>query len=165
MMEDHKYTLRLMFAMRDYSKDLEGGGKLDTEYIKQMSEMAYIFIDKCHHRKEEKILFPSIKDGDKAKIMIRRLVKEHKMGDGHLKDIRSKNKRRVVLGLKRYFTLTLSHVARENIFFRNSNARLNDEKRTKIAKGFERLDNELLGFEARPQIISRIDELCSSQKR
>jgi len=40
---------------------LDAGENIDPEHLKQLHDFMFTFVDKCHHTKEEEILFPMLK--------------------------------------------------------------------------------------------------------
>jgi hemerythrin-like domain-containing protein len=55
---EHRYILKVIGAMSVLAESLEKGEKVEPETLKNMVEFMRIFADKCHHGKEEALLFP-----------------------------------------------------------------------------------------------------------
>jgi hemerythrin-like domain-containing protein len=56
--DEHRYILKVIGAMTLLAESLEKGEQVEPETFKNIVEFMRIFADKCHHVKEEALLFP-----------------------------------------------------------------------------------------------------------
>jgi len=56
--EEHRTILKVIGALTVLGESLEQGGQVEPEKFKNIVEFMRIFADKCHHGKEEALLFP-----------------------------------------------------------------------------------------------------------
>jgi hemerythrin-like domain-containing protein len=56
--DEHLYILKVISAMSVLAESLEKGEQVEPEKYKNILEFMRIFADKCHHGKEEALLFP-----------------------------------------------------------------------------------------------------------
>jgi hemerythrin-like domain-containing protein len=56
--EEHRYILKVIAALTVLAESLEKGEQVEPETLKNIVEFMRIFADKCHHGKEEALLFP-----------------------------------------------------------------------------------------------------------
>jgi hemerythrin-like domain-containing protein len=56
--DEHRYILKVIGAMSVLAESLEKGEQVEPETFKNMVEFMRVFADKCHHGKEETLLFP-----------------------------------------------------------------------------------------------------------
>lgn len=58
--EEHEHIKHLLGAMDGIAKAIEDGKTLPVEDVTSAVEVASGFADRCHHAKEEKVLFPAL---------------------------------------------------------------------------------------------------------
>jgi len=56
--DEHRYILKVIGAVTVLAESLEKGEQVEPETFKNIVEFMRIFADKCHHGKEEALLFP-----------------------------------------------------------------------------------------------------------
>ena len=83
LMIEHRTIERAIEILAVEKQRLEAGGELDPVFIDKMVDFIRTYADRCHHGKEEDILFDSLENKslseDEAALM-RELVEEHKFG-------------------------------------------------------------------------------------
>lgn len=62
LVHEHRYILKVVHALGVIDKDLERGRPVDMERMRKVVLFMRDFADKCHHAKEEAILFPAMED-------------------------------------------------------------------------------------------------------
>ena len=55
--DEHEGIKLMLTILEKVARMVEAGGKLDLNHIEHMLEFFRIFVDKCHHGKEEDLLF------------------------------------------------------------------------------------------------------------
>jgi hemerythrin-like domain-containing protein len=85
--DEHKGVLLMLAILEKVSTKLAIEGSLDNEHFGGMLEFLSVFVDKCHHGKEEDLLFPAYeaagipnKNGP-----IGAMLAEHVEGRGYVK--------------------------------------------------------------------------------
>ncbi|MBI3953759.1 MAG: hemerythrin domain-containing protein [Chloroflexi bacterium] len=79
---DHRVIERVLKALERIVQAAQRGGALDTVSLRQALEFSRVFVDACHHRKEERCLFPCLegrgipKEGGPIGVMLA----EHQQG-------------------------------------------------------------------------------------
>ncbi len=80
--DEHRFIEKIVNAMPVLVKALEAGQKMDVEMLREIVEFMQTFADRCHHGKEENLLFPIL--GAKGVPLdgcpIGALTREHKQG-------------------------------------------------------------------------------------
>lgn len=125
-MEEHD-AIKLMLKILDaVCKKIQLGEKVEFEHLDQILEFLRTFADKCHHGKEESLLFPAM---EKAGIPresgpIGVMVREHEIGRKFIKDLSnaiSDYKRskidatpKIVEIAKSYIELLTQHIEKED---------------------------------------------------
>ena len=60
LMHEHKVILKVVHSLNAMDQDLNRGGSIDTEFLQKVVRFMRDFADKCHHAKEEAVLFPAM---------------------------------------------------------------------------------------------------------
>lgn len=60
LVEEHKFILKVVAACTAISRKLTAGEKVDAGLLLRIVEFMQQFADKCHHGKEEDLLFPAL---------------------------------------------------------------------------------------------------------
>lgn len=83
LMREHRLIERMVALMRQEADRLKSGGLLDPLFIDRAAGFIKNYADRCHHGKEEDILFRDLKakglPADLERIM-NELIQEHKVG-------------------------------------------------------------------------------------
>jgi len=156
--EEHQgidLMLKVLSAISDRSGRNE---RIQTEHLDGIIEFLSIFVDKCHHGKEEEFLFPALetegvkRDGGPIGV----LLNEHEQGRklvAKLKDAMKlytsgENKATISFQstINEYVALLTEHIEKENnVLFVMADAKLNAAKDTELFEAFERLEKERIG--------------------
>jgi len=59
---EHQAVLLTIRILEQITSKLENGQAIDSRHLDQILEFLQIFVDKCHHGKEEKVLFPAMEE-------------------------------------------------------------------------------------------------------
>lgn len=134
-------------------------GEINQEYFTKILEFLKIFVDKCHHGKEEDLLLPAmIAAGvSKEKGEIKFTLPEHAEGRGYIKGMSEafdnlKNGDRqasvqIVESAKNYIALLIKHIEKENnILFPLADKVLSQVKQKELEEEFENLEVERIGL-------------------
>ena len=86
---EHKIVLKVLDAVRHEAKVIGDTGKLNVEKLDKILDFFRVFVDQCHHGKEEEYLFPTMKKrgipADKGPIPV--MLHEHIGGRNAVKAI------------------------------------------------------------------------------
>lgn len=161
--------LRVMSAI---SEKLAHGEALNTAHIDGILEFLSVFVDTCHHGKEEEFLFPALESagvpreggpigvlldeheqGRKQVARLKQFVSAHQSGDP-----------RAAVGIqdtiKAYVDLLNGHIAKENtVLFPMADARLDAKTDAALFEAFERLERERIGVGKHEAFHALLDEL------
>ena len=82
LQHDHRAIQSVMTAMGALADALERGEGISREILRDLTRFVDTFADRCHHEKEEKYLFPLLKEKDLPEIdaELRKLADEHHSG-------------------------------------------------------------------------------------
>ena len=152
--------IKLMLKILDKVCDkLKSTQELNQERFTKMLEFLKIFVDKCHHGKEEGLLFPAMeeagipKEGGPIGVMLI----EHEQGRSHIKgmseafDKFKKGDRKASVKIaensESYIAILTQHIAKEEkILFPMADKVLSKVTQDKLNEDFEKLEVERIGL-------------------
>jgi hemerythrin-like domain-containing protein len=157
-MEHDAVKTTLQILDRICSEAEKTGEIPNPDHLAQLIEFFRTFVDKCHHGKEEALLFPALeevgvsREGGPIGVML----KEHQQGcdlvakmDAALSKYSGGN-REVVPDLiqyaRAYIALLNQHIDKENnVLFPMADKYLSSEKQAELWEGFESIETEKIG--------------------
>lgn len=173
--DEHEGVKLMLAILGRAAARLESGQDVSHEDLAQMLEFITVFADKCHHGKEEDLLFPALeeagipREGGPIGVMLR----EHDMGRGYVQGMRdavaqytSGDKAaapRIAEHAGHYIRHLTQHIEKENlVLFPMADACLSPETQERLVQDFERLEEEKIGagrHEAFHQSLRRLKEI------
>ncbi len=151
-----KITLRILDSI---CNEAENSGEMSNpDHLNQLIEFFRTFVDKCHHGKEEELLFPALeevgvsREGGPIGVML----KEHQQGRDLVAKMNaalaqySEGNRGAVSDLiqhaRAYIVLLTQHIDKENhVLFPMADRHLSSEKQGELWEGFETIEREKIG--------------------
>jgi len=158
LMTEHEAIKTMLNILENLATRFEKGELVDLEQVKKALEFISGFADRCHHTKEEDLLFPAL---EKAGIPrqggpIGVMLAEHDEGRSHVRAMKEAAER-LERGDKQagldwarharaYVSLLNQHIFKEdNILYPMGNERLSAEAQRKLLEEFERVEKEIMG--------------------
>src|SRR5512138_271352 len=125
--DEHKALLLMLAILEKITAKLQSEGFLEKEHLAGMLEFFSVFVDKCHHGKEEDLLFPALekagvpKEGGPIGIMLQ----EHDLGRSYIRGLRQGTAdfktvggkqavAQIVANIKKYSDLLTGHIDKED---------------------------------------------------
>lgn len=156
--EEHELVLQMLDIMNKVCERLEADEKVDSGHMESVVDFIRGFADKCHHAKEEGILFPAMeaagipREGGPIGVML----SEHAMGrkfaagmDDASSRYRAGERDSPLLFIENalnYISLLTGHIAKENnVLFPMADAHLSEANQADIAREFGRAEKEETG--------------------
>lgn len=154
---------------------LEAGKGVDPLHLDQILEFLTVFVDRCHHAKEEDFLFPSLEQAGVSKEggPIGVMLLEHQKGRDFIRGMSAE-----IPGVKRgdgpaigrfvrnasgYRELLLAHIDKEdNVLYPMADALLSEDKNRELAKDFERVEEERVGHGKHEEFHRMMDRLMAA---
>lgn len=124
--DEHEGILLMLRILDKVAAKIEDRGKIDPEHLDRIVEFFQVFADKCHHGKEEDLLFPELEKSGIAREggPIGVMLAEHQQGRAFVKGMAegaAQNKKGDAKGLaqfarnaREYITLLRQHIGKEN---------------------------------------------------
>jgi hemerythrin-like domain-containing protein len=155
---EHKVILLVLEAAEKEAEQIRIHGKVNVGRIQKMVEFFRGFADRCHHAKEEDLLFEKMKergmsvDGGPLAVMLH----EHEQGRAWVRGVaeampgaeRGDQKARSTIAenLASFAGMLRAHIEKEdNILYAMADKMLTDEDQKELAEAFERVEAEEMG--------------------
>ena len=135
---------------------LEKGENVDPELYPEAVDFLKNFADKCHHGKEEQLLFKKMMErgvsGEVGPIAV--MMREHQDGRAHVQNIDKLSKGKMskatkdglIKSSRAYVDLLSKHIQKEdNILYPLANQVLDGEDQKELEKGFEEIEEKVMG--------------------
>jgi hemerythrin-like domain-containing protein len=158
LMKEHRGIELMLRVLGAISVRAKAGEPLDHKELDGIVEFLTVFADKCHHGKEENILFPALEalgiprdrgpigvmllEHTEGRAIIKRLiaaVAEYKSGDKGAAA-------RIASAGNDYAALLSQHIQKEDkVLYPMADARLTPEKDAELVEAFEEIERDRIG--------------------
>jgi hemerythrin-like domain-containing protein len=171
LMAEHELILQALDALEKKAAAVQAGGAPDRAYFEKAVEFLRTFADKCHHGKEEDLLFKRMVDrgfplqGGPIAVMLH----EHEMGRAFIKGIAEGAAKigtdpvaakQIAENAKGYVELLRNHIGKENnILFPMADRVLSAEDQVDLGKAFEKHEAEETGAGVHEAMLKLLQEL------
>lgn len=156
--KDHEAILAMLAILEGVCARLESRRQVNSVHLEQIVEFITVFADRCHHGKEEDLLFPAMeaaglpRDGGPTAVMRR----EHDEGRGYVRELtgavgqynngNAAASARLMTNARNYIALLEQHIQKENeVLFPMADAHMTEEQQRELSAGFERIARERVG--------------------
>lgn len=170
--QEHQGILLMLRILDKVAVKIESGEKTEFDHLERIVDFFRVFADKCHHGKEEDLLFPAMEKcgipKDRGPIGV--MLMEHQEGRGYIRGMadalaRYKNGdpsalRGFAKEARSYGNLLTQHINKEDqILFPMGERVLPKEVQAKLAEGFEKIEVERLGVGTHEELHKLLDKL------
>lgn len=170
--EEHKAVKQALKILDKICKKLSKGEKVDPKHLDNLLDFLRTFVDKCHHGKEEGVLFPAMEkagvpneDGPIGMMLI-----EHDMGRGFIRGMAEgiekygkgevKAAKEIVKNTRDYTVLLNDHIDKEdNILYMIADMHLPPDDQKDLLKEFDKIEEEKVGEGKHEQFHKMLNEL------
>jgi hemerythrin-like domain-containing protein len=172
---EHEGVKLMLEILNVVCEKLKSGQELNQEHFAKMLEFLKVFVDKCHHGKEEDLLFPALEEAgiQKEGGPIGVMLMEHNQGRGYVKgmseafDKFKKGDRnasaKIVENGESYIALLTQHIYKENnVLFFMADKVLSKTIQDNLEEEFEKLEVERIGLgkhEEFHKLLHRLKEI------
>jgi hemerythrin-like domain-containing protein len=171
--------IKLMLGILDeICGRIESGRAVNFQHLEGILEFLRVFVDQCHHGKEEEILFPALesvgipKDGGP----IGQMLIEHEQGRQLIGEMTRNlptgtteewdSARRFCEISRKYIYLLTQHIQKENqVLFVMADTKLSEIQQEKLFDEFEKLEVEKIGLGRHEEFHKLLDELAGIYNR
>jgi hemerythrin-like domain-containing protein len=171
LMAEHELILQALDALEKKVAAVQAGAAPDRTYFEKAVEFLRGFADKCHHGKEEELLFKRMADrgfplqGGPIAVMLN----EHDMGRAFIKGIADGAAeigsdpgaaKRVTENAQGYIDLLRNHIGKENnVLFPMADRVLSAEDQADLGMAFEKFEGEEMGAGVHEVMLKLLQEL------
>jgi hemerythrin-like domain-containing protein len=155
---EHQAIKVMLRVAEKVCEKLESGQEVNPEHLEQIVEFIKVFADKCHHGKEEDLLFDAMEEAGIPKKggPIGVMLTEHDMGRGYVRGMSEaiaaykvgdrKASSAIVGNARNYIALLTQHIDKEdNILYPMADMHLSEDQQKELLEGFERVEHEEIG--------------------
>jgi hemerythrin-like domain-containing protein len=171
---EHDAILRMLDATEETARQLTAGGPVEPHVLEGLLEFFRLFADRCHHGKEEDLLFPKLAEKGLPRNMgpIGVMLLEHDQGRALVKQMthaaadyqagRDGSAARWAEAARAYTILLREHIAKENnILFVMAERMLSAEEQQELSAQFEAVELEKMGAGTQERLHALMDQLCA----
>jgi hemerythrin-like domain-containing protein len=155
---EHEAILRMLDVLDEGAFRLDQGKPMRPEAVEGLVEFFTLFADRCHHGKEEEILFPTLEAKGLPRLggPVGVMLQEHEAGRTLLAAMQESARqyrengpeagRRLARAAHEYDALLRDHIFKENsVLFTMAEGLLSEAEQEALAKRFERMEEEKMG--------------------
>jgi hemerythrin-like domain-containing protein len=170
LMNEHRIIERALSLFELAVTRIERGEDVPLEVLNKLLEFFQMFADKCHHGKEENVLFPLLeqrgipREGGPIGVMLY----EHDLGRGYIREMREslevfnkhiEAKDKFKNNALSYISLLRNHIYKEdNILFKMALMVLTRDDDEELLRGFEEIEKKM-GAGVHEQLIKSLDNI------
>ncbi len=173
--KEHDAILRMLDVTEELVRQLERGEDVEPETLSELLEFFRVFADRCHHGKEEELLFPMLErkglpnPGGPTGVMraeheqARALIKAmEEAGENYGKGMAGAGARWAEAA-RGYAMLLHEHIDKENnVLFKMAENLLTEAEQLELARAFEKLEEEKIGVGTHERLHSLIERLAAA---
>lgn len=151
---------------------LAAGEKVESRHLQQIVEFLQIFVDKCHHGKEEDVLFPAMEEArvPKENGPLGVMLREHENGRDWVRQMKAAveqyaagdaaQSEQIAEAARNYMAFLRPHIEKEdNVLYAMADSVLSAEQQDKLFEEFEKIENERIGVGAHEKFHELLHEL------
>jgi hemerythrin-like domain-containing protein len=169
---EHQAVLLTIKILQQITRKLEYGQSIDLRHLNQILEFLQVFVDKCHHGKEEKILFPAMEAAGVPRQggPIGAMLNEHEQGRSLVQGFRSAVEEygvgkdgavvKIIENARNYGRLLTSHIDKENnVLYVMAERVLSADKMVEMAESFTKIEELEIGLNKHEEFHSTLHSL------
>jgi hemerythrin-like domain-containing protein len=155
---EHKGVLKMIEILQAIIGKMDSKESFDKGQMEHIMEFLKVFVDKCHHGKEEEFLFPALEEAGIPREAgpIGVMLQEHQTGrefiakmSASLDDLYKAGidaKSAFKKAAESYIQLLRQHIDKENnVLFPMAEKRLSQERQNQMSEQFDQLERERIG--------------------
>ncbi|MCM8784941.1 MAG: hemerythrin domain-containing protein [Candidatus Omnitrophica bacterium] len=153
--EEHEVIKIILDVLEKIVDNIVSKGQVNVNHLEKIVDFIKTFADKCHHGKEEDLLFPAMEEfgipKDEGPIGV--MLEEHDIGRNYVKKLaeaineykNNKNSLKdIVENASGYINLLRQHIDKENdILYMMADMHIPDKKQKILLKEFEKVEEKM----------------------
>ncbi len=166
LMEEHEIILYAIRVLDESTARLQIGKDVPKKFYDEFSEITRNFADRCHHGKEEAVLFPMVDQRDPSQHeTVTLLLADHEKGRSFLaglnEAVNTNDMNEVTRNSEGYASLLKLHIQNENLLFPNWMSMLSENDKATMYEKFEEIEERVIGKGKHEEYTLRIKNLSS----
>jgi hemerythrin-like domain-containing protein len=170
--EEHGAIMKVFAVLQEIGRRMEHREPFSSDHLGRIMEFLEVFVDQCHHGKEEQFLFPALgKKNLPSKDLLRELISEHHAGREMVRTMKEQLPGmsrepdpvpgQLVQTARRYMEIFRTHIRKENgVLFPEARQSLTWDEQQLMAGMFQRLEEEKIG-KGRHEEFHRVIEMLA----
>lgn len=155
--EEHQAIKLALSILLKISERLDAGEKVSPDHMEKMLEFIKMFADRCHHGKEEDLLFLAMEEAGVPREggPIAVMLMEHDMGRGYVRGMSEaadqysageQSSSQFAENARNYVQLLTQHIDKEdNILYPIADMHLQEKRQRELIEEFEKVETERIG--------------------
>ncbi len=173
--QEHKVILLVLDAAEREAQSIQSTGKVNAERVEKMLEFLGEFADRCHHAKEEELLFVRMEERGVPREggPLGHMLAEHEEGRAKVRAIRqwlskaangdSEAVENIRTNLSAYVGLLRAHIDKEdNVLYQMADQVFSANDQRELEEAFERVEAEQMGVGAHEKYHQLAHELAET---
>ena len=177
LLHEHRAVETMLEVLDSLCGKLGGGGKKELNDLKNILEFLEVFVDQCHHTKEEEQLFPALRESGRRKwsAEIDELLAEHEKGRNLIRELkgslgsapggRDATRSAATAKAREYIALLNEHIENEEKLFQAADKLLSQSRQQELKTRFDKIEAERIGPGRHEQFHRLIDSLKAEYLR
>lgn len=174
LIKEHNSILEMLEVLEKVCDKLESADAVVPDHLEHILSFLKGFADRCHHGKEEDLLFPAMeasgipREGGPIGVMLlehvqgRELIERMVVALSSLKNADPNAPSEFVGAGREYVRLLTQHIEKENnVLFRMADMHISGSKRQELERQFDAVDQETIGTEQIEKYLQVLEELKS----
>lgn len=170
--QDHDAILKMLDATEEVAGQLRNGKQVTPDILSGLLEFFQLFADRCHHGREEDLLFPLLESKGMPRMggPIGVMLQEHELGRDLVRQMKESGQSyaggdtaagaRWAAAAMGYVPLLREHIFKENnILFMMAERMLSEEEQRTLAAEFEKAELEKMGAGTHERLHKLMDTL------
>jgi len=172
LIAEHEAVRLTLKILKKIGQQIDATGIIpNPEHVEQLFDFFSTFVDRCHHGKEEELLFPALeavgisRDGGPVGVMLkehqqgRDLVAKMKNDLSHFADGDHNAALNFIKHADDYIVLLDLHIEKENnVLFPMALKHLSENKLAEMQTGFDKIESEKIGAGKHEQFHQMLEE-------
>ena len=177
LMNEHQVILSVLGSLENYVSQGQPGATLDRNLLGDYVEFFRNFADKCHHGKEEELLFRKMNDygfsNDAGPLAV--MLGEHVQGRNHVRalaaiaagtgPLSSADQIQAIQHALEFIPLLRSHIGKEDqVLYPMAMQYIPAEEMDQLHEAFESFENNVMGAETHARFHRLADKLVAAYR-
>jgi len=171
---EHAVIMKIVVALKAQGAALSSGQAVPAAQLSETLSLLVDFADKCHHAKEERVLFPELAGLPEHAPAVSAFLGEHERSRGNVGAMKAAlpkiesdpaSRKNFADNANAYVAILLPHIQKENALFARCGEIFSPAENARMAGEFERIELEEVGEGKHDEYRERAEKLSLGVKR